>query len=209
MRAGSHRGGTIQDVPSNLTSRLGRALLPLFAVLLLGACSTTPVDASFLGNESVGGWTRGPGGWDSAKLAGPDANRTILGFWAPGGDAAKVLAATDSVSGFLQVHTVPGGDAVALEDSLLDAAFPDLDAAVAGGVKVLTKTEITVDDLAGYRILLQVSTPEGVAKIVQLSVLNKAQARIHSIALGCSSSCFEKNTSTIETVVNAWKVDRS
>jgi hypothetical protein len=208
VRACSLRDGTIDKVQSTLTSRLARVTLPLLAVLLLGACSPTPIDASFLGNETVGGWTRSPGGWGSAKLAGPDTNRNILGFWAPGGEVAKVLAATDSVSGFLQTHTV-SGDSATLESVLLDAVFPDLDEAIAGGVQVLSKTEITVDGLDGYRLLLQVNTPDGLAKIVQLSVLNKAQARIHSIALGCSSSCFEKNSSTIESVVNAWKVDRS
>ncbi len=185
-----------------------RAVLLAIAAFLLSGCAPAPVDASFHGSDVVGGWTRSPGGWDSVNLQSPDPNRRILGFWAPGGDPAKVLGATEAVSGFLQRHAIPDATEAALEGAVLDAVFPDLDDALSKGTRMLEKEPIAVDGLPGYRLKLDVNTADGVATVVQLSVINKLEGTIHSIALGCSQSCFTANSETIGSVLDAWKVDR-
>ena len=209
MRAGSRRSGTVPGVPNPSPQRLSKRAGLLAAAFVLAGCAPAPIDASFHGSDVVGGWTRSPGGWGSANLQSPDANRRILGFWAPGGDPAKVLGATAIVSGFLQRHTIPEPTEASLEAAVLDAVFPDLDDALSKGARMLEKEPVTIDGLPGYRLVLDVNTADGVATVVQLSVVNKLEGDIHSIALGCSQSCFSANSETIESVLDAWKVDRS
>jgi len=186
-----------------LKQRVALGLAAIISVSTLSACSPAPVEASFLGNAEVGGWTRAPEGWSSARLGAADPSRTIEGFWAPGGDASKVLAPNQIPSGLLQRQVVQTPGDAALELAAVNVVFPD---ATAAGIKEVSRTKVSVGESEGLRIVFEFVMPGGEVTIAQIAVINRDERTVQSIALGCSSLCFKQNQTQIASIIDTWKV---
>ncbi|MFM7088834.1 MAG: hypothetical protein ACKOW9_04895 [Candidatus Paceibacterota bacterium] len=182
-------------------------ILSVLLIVFTSACVPEKVSSTFIGDGSSGGWTRSPSGWESSRLKTPDAARSIQGFWAPGGSPDKVLVPSDVLSGILQSQSIPRDREDLFEVAAVGVVFPDYNAALQSVATELYRDTQVIDGLRYIRLSFKAKINSADIVVEQISVTDKSNGKVQSIAVGCSPLCFNKEISTIKSILNSWKAD--
>jgi len=211
-----------------LRPRAALGALALAAVVAGGAACGAP-SYQYVKSSSDRTYVRVPQDWklfdedellDSSTQSPEQVSQFKAISWSVGFDARprpaadSILAPSSFPTGLVQVRTLLPSqrDSFSLADlrSVLLPYDPLGDEASQGGqVEVLAARNLERSGgFHGSELLLNLTTPEGeVVKWRQVALLDANVEKVHLLVITCELGCYDRNESTIDKIVESWKVE--